>query len=337
MKHIKPYKLFESKIQEIQDIEDILLELEDIGHKVYIEDFVVKSIGKPGLEIVITSEESAGAGMVRTANKLLPLDIGDYLLRVDSYLKDLRWVGHNPYDYENHQVNVKATLKDIKLVFKKEINEFDKYLNQGGFLAAPFNTVSVSYFKKDSLVIEGYNKPREGKKRWSVKYKKSINCNNPKGFSQKQYCKRKKSGGKYKTNESVDQIKSDLNDIFLDLTDRTSEDWFVYIDKEWGGNGLEYHLYISFGDEEAYDRRIGEDDWFEDPDYKEVQISEDLLDSIERSIDYMSDLGFNNKIKIHTEYNSDPSQDDIQVINIDDIKDGQWMQENESIRIVFKK
>jgi hypothetical protein len=37
MKHIKPYKLFESKNQEIQDIEDILLELKDIGCKVYVE------------------------------------------------------------------------------------------------------------------------------------------------------------------------------------------------------------------------------------------------------------------------------------------------------------
>ena len=27
------------------------------------------------------------------------------------------------------------------------------------------------------------------KRRWSLKYKKSINCKNPKGFSQKQYCK----------------------------------------------------------------------------------------------------------------------------------------------------
>ena len=27
------------------------------------------------------------------------------------------------------------------------------------------------------------------KKHWSTKYKKSINCKNPRGFSQKQYCK----------------------------------------------------------------------------------------------------------------------------------------------------
>jgi hypothetical protein len=31
-------------------------------------------------------------------------------------------------------------------------------------------------------------KKRMGKK-WSMKYKKSINCRHPKGFSQKQYCK----------------------------------------------------------------------------------------------------------------------------------------------------
>jgi hypothetical protein len=47
---------------------------------------------------------------------------------------------------------------------------------------------------------EKYNAPRAGgRKRWSMKYKRSINCNNPKGFSQKQYCKRKKSGGDYKS------------------------------------------------------------------------------------------------------------------------------------------
>jgi hypothetical protein len=44
-----------------------------------------------------------------------------------------------------------------------------------------------------------YNAPRKGmKRRWSTKYKKKINCNNPKGFSQKAYCARKRRGGSYK-------------------------------------------------------------------------------------------------------------------------------------------
>lgn len=54
-------------------------------------------------------------------------------------------------------------------------------------------------FKFDDWVNESYNKPRKGmKRRWSLKYKRSINCNNPKGFSQINFCKRKKRGGKYK-------------------------------------------------------------------------------------------------------------------------------------------
>jgi len=32
--------------------------------------------------------------------------------------------------------------------------------------------------------------------RWSLKYKKSINCNRPKGFSQKQHCKYGRKNGK---------------------------------------------------------------------------------------------------------------------------------------------
>ena len=39
----------------------------------------------------------------------------------------------------------------------------------------------------------------EEAKKWSRKYKSSINCSNPKGFSQKQYCKRQSRGGKYKS------------------------------------------------------------------------------------------------------------------------------------------
>ena len=52
----------------------------------------------------------------------------------------------------------------------------------------------------EEFVNESYNKPRKGqKRRWTVKYKKSINCSNPKGFSQIQFCKRKRKGGAYKS------------------------------------------------------------------------------------------------------------------------------------------
>lgn len=50
------------------------------------------------------------------------------------------------------------------------------------------------------FITESYNKPRKNmKRRWSVKYKKSIDCSHPAGFSQRQFCKRKRKGGKYKS------------------------------------------------------------------------------------------------------------------------------------------
>ncbi len=41
--------------------------------------------------------------------------------------------------------------------------------------------------KTRKLTTTRRNKKMGGK--WSIKYKKSINCNRPKGFSQKQHCK----------------------------------------------------------------------------------------------------------------------------------------------------
>ena len=32
-------------------------------------------------------------------------------------------------------------------------------------------------------------KSKKGGRKWSLKYKRSINCKRPKGFSQKQHCK----------------------------------------------------------------------------------------------------------------------------------------------------
>ena len=58
--------------------------------------------------------------------------------------------------------------------------------------------MSYINFREWLELQESYNSPRKGmKSRWSVSYKKSINCSNPKGFSQKNYCKRKARGGHY--------------------------------------------------------------------------------------------------------------------------------------------
>ncbi len=78
----------------------------------------------------------------------------------------------------------------IRNVYKILSENLQKYISQYAY-----STDQLKEAKK------GYNAPRTGKKkkRWSVKYKKSIDCSNPKGFSQINYCKRKRRGGNYKT------------------------------------------------------------------------------------------------------------------------------------------
>lgn len=69
--------------------------------------------------------------------------------------------------------------------------EKTQILDESGF----YNEADNEFIK-----LSKYNAPRKNmKSRWSVKRKRNIDCNNPKGFSEKNYCKRKRRGGKYKS------------------------------------------------------------------------------------------------------------------------------------------
>jgi hypothetical protein len=53
----------------------------------------------------------------------------------------------------------------------------------------------------------------EMEEKWSEKYKKSINCNNPKGFSQKAHCQGRKKKLKESLNEAVRSETAQLKDL----------------------------------------------------------------------------------------------------------------------------
>ena len=87
MKHIVSYKLFESKIQEIQDIEDMLLELEDIGYLVSIKRGTEKPINVLGSWIPFVSYV-----LISHSSEYIKFsDIKYELLRLKEYLDD-RWL-----------------------------------------------------------------------------------------------------------------------------------------------------------------------------------------------------------------------------------------------------
>lgn len=139
----------------------------------------------------------------------------------------------------------------------------------------------------------------------------------------------------YKVFESVSNIKSDLEDIFLEVKDRAGEGWFYWVEGDDISQLVE--VYISFGGEEPYNDDFEDDDETYISDYPEVQISQDLIDSMMRSIEYMNSNGYSCKILLCSEYSSDPSEDVIEEITMDDLEPGQWMQENQAIRLKFKK
>ncbi len=78
--------------------------------------------------------------------------------------------------------------------------------------------------KKDGKVVElkfhpkdYYDKVEEG---WSDKYKKSINCNNPKGFSQKAHCAGRKKRESVMTSLKEDKLQRKAFDIIKDLNNK---------------------------------------------------------------------------------------------------------------------
>ena len=114
-------------------------------------------------------------------------------LNAANVLKEISWQGEYLLSQTfQHTENEQMRRNVYKILY----DNFQKFLDE--FTQEPAETKEPDQFKEAK---KGYNAPRTGKmkKRWSVKHKRGIDCSNVKGFSAKQYCKRKRRGGKYKT------------------------------------------------------------------------------------------------------------------------------------------
>lgn len=132
--------------EDIQWVKDALLELTDMGYNVNIRTHSVYGVSHPGLSITIDG-------------KLLPIDIGEYLLTIHSYLSEKGYFGFNAYDYDNeysqsrHGVRVKASLKGIDNNFERGLPNFVDMLKRFTH-KAPFDSVGVSYYKPNKKINE---------------------------------------------------------------------------------------------------------------------------------------------------------------------------------------
>ena len=132
--------------EDIQWVKDALLELTDMGYNVNIRTHSVYGVSHPGLSITIDG-------------KLLPIDIGEYLLTIHSYLSERGYFGFNAYDYDNeysqsrHEVRVKASLKGIDNNFERGLPNFVDMIKRFTH-KAPFDSVGVSYYKPNKKINE---------------------------------------------------------------------------------------------------------------------------------------------------------------------------------------
>jgi hypothetical protein len=84
----------------------------------------------------------------------------------------------------------------LRHVSKNGVEEFEDWQSPSGVKDRSTSSF-VEWIEDKISKKKGVKKQRGGK--WSIKYKKSINCRRPKGFSQRQHCK---YGRKHKTRKT---------------------------------------------------------------------------------------------------------------------------------------
>lgn len=135
----------------------------------------------------------------------------------DGYEDDIEKI-QNMFDYASqHDSDPEA--KDMIKNLNKQMNyDFDGDEPSDDETPA-YNFISggppgVTFNEEEELDEE------EVEEKWSEKYKKSIDCNNPKGFSQKAHCQGKKKESKEDVEKEVDE---DLRESFVTQRNKITE------------------------------------------------------------------------------------------------------------------
>ena len=175
---------------------------------VYIPDFTDLE-GNPSLQVftenflnVYFLQDSSGKGkykdkdLDRLYNYAISKDNTD-----DQYKIDEIFFGLIDIEKDRIRDNVISDMKKERIFSsispEQDRQTAEKYLAPRGPSPISRNTRPsppfISLSQDDVYDSAGYESPPNGggnkKRKWSAKYKRSINCKRPRGFSQKQYCK----------------------------------------------------------------------------------------------------------------------------------------------------
>ena len=189
----------------------------------------LKDLIVPKITAYYFDADAAEVTMIMEYVDTQPLSYANYdkCIEILKHLRD----EHNIFHNDTHADNIRQTKDGKKIVMLdwgkgNLINNnpsitglyegmtlsvgFADWLNSKNLLK-PVDTTGLTPKTKAKAIADAQKYARENsnpifggrksKRKWSMKYKKSINCRNPKGFSQKQYCKygRKTHGRKTHT------------------------------------------------------------------------------------------------------------------------------------------
>ena len=147
---------------------------------------------------------------------------GDASDEEDGYEEDLQKI-QNMFDYASQHDNDPDAREEMRALDKSMNKDFDGSEEASDDEWEHYDFISggppgVTFHE----AIDEENDEEELEEKWSEKYKRSIDCNNPKGFSQRAHCQGKKKHAKEEKNVE-EEIEEDLRESFSKQRNLTLE------------------------------------------------------------------------------------------------------------------
>lgn len=182
----------------VKEIDKYIEEGKDVFILLYMEGCGPCMATRPEWEKIKGSLEQK----YKTNNNIVVADIDKNLLDSLKYIGDIdgfptiKFIsqrGKLTETYENAVISKKD--RSVKSFVQWIESKINPNLMKGGspqqLVRRLHNNYGTQKYNKKSKINKSNNKSKKRRK-WSLKYKRSINCNRPKGFSQKQYCRRQR-------------------------------------------------------------------------------------------------------------------------------------------------
>jgi thiol-disulfide isomerase/thioredoxin len=178
--------------KEVEKVDQFIKKGSDVFIIIYMEGCGPCNATRPEWSKI----ESALKDQYAKNNKLVVIDVNkDYLSKIKHIgnidgFPTMKYIGNYGKTIESYE-NSSVAKKDRSV--SSFINWIESKINKA-ISTTPTSSPHHVYNRLNKTKIKSnkYNKTKRRKQKggkWSRKYKMSINCNMPKGFSQKQYCK----------------------------------------------------------------------------------------------------------------------------------------------------